>query len=112
VLGERERANQAYARASALRPDDMEIALAEAQALLDGLPPTAPFPPRAADQLRRVLAADPQQPAALWHLGVEAAKRGAMDEAAGFWDRLLAVLPEDSEDARMVRAALQAVRRR
>lgn len=112
VLGERDKAADAYARAGALRPDDMDLALAEAQAMLDGLPPTAPFPPRAVAQLQRVLAADPRQPAALWHLGVEAAKRGDMDEAARFWDRLLAVLPEDSDDARMVRAALQAIRRR
>ena len=112
VLGERDRAAQAYARAGALRPDDMEIALAEAQALLEGQPPTAAFPPRALDLLHRVITAEPRQPVALWHLGVEAAKRGAMNEAVGFWERLSAVLPDDSDDARMVRAAIAAVRRR
>ncbi len=112
VMGEREKSAQAYARAGALRPDDVAIALAEAQVLLEGLAPEAPFPPRALALLRRVIAAEPKQPAALWHLGVEAAKRGAMDEAVGYWDRLLAVLPEDGEEARMVRAAVAAVRRR
>jgi len=112
VMGEQEKAVQAYARAGALRPDDMAIALAEAQTMLEGLAPTAPFPPRALDMLRRVAAADPRQPAALWHLGVEAAKRGAMAEAVGYWDRLLALLPPDSDDARMVRAAVDAVKRR
>lgn len=111
VLGEREKSAAAYARAGALRPDDLEIALAEALVMLEGQPPSAAFPPRALALLTRVIAAEPRQPAALWHLGVEAAKRGAMAEAAGFWDRLLAVLPADSEDARLVRGALAAVRR-
>jgi len=111
VLGERDQAAAAYARAGALRPDDMAIALAEAQVLLDGLAPSDPVPPRALELLARIHAADPRQPAALWHLGVEAAKRGAMDEAVGYWERLIAVLPADGEDAKMVRAAIAAVRR-
>ena len=45
------------------------------------------------------------------HLGVEAAKRGAMAEAVALWDRLIAVLPPDGDDARVVRAAIAAVRR-
>ncbi len=112
VMGEREKAVAAYARAGTLRPDDMAIALAEAQAWLDGQPPSAAFPPRALELLLRVVAADPQQPSALWHLGVEAAKRGAMDEAIGLWERVIAVLPADGEDANVVRAAIAAVRRR
>lgn len=112
VLGERDKAAAAYARAGALWPDDMGIALAEAQALVDGLPPAAPFPPRALELLKRVIAAEPKQPAALWHLGVEAAKRGAMAEAVDHWERLIAVLPPDGEDAKLVRAAIAAVRRR
>ncbi|MCC6716256.1 MAG: c-type cytochrome biogenesis protein CcmI [Acetobacteraceae bacterium] len=111
VMGERAKSAEAYARAGALRPDDMAIALAEAQALLEGLPPSAAVPPRALELLTRVLAADPRQPAALWHLGVAAAKRGAMDEAVGYWNRLIAVLPEGGDDARMVRGAIAAVRR-
>lgn len=111
VLGEREKAAAAYARAGALRPDDIGIALAEAQALLEGMPPDAPFPPRALELLARVVAAEPKQPAALWHLGVAAAKRGAMDEAVALWERLLAVLPADAEDAVLVRRAIAAVRR-
>ncbi len=112
VLGEREKSIAAYARAGALRPDDMAIASAEAQALLEGLPPTAPFPPRALELLKRVNAAEPRQPAALWHLGVEAAKRGAMDEAVVLWERLLIVLPQEAEDAKLVRSAIEAVKRR
>lgn len=112
VLGEREKSIAAYARAGALRPDDTGIALAEAQALLEGLAPTAPFPPRALELLKRVNAAEPRQPAALWHLGVEAAKRGAMEEAVALWERLLAVLPGDAEDAKLVRSAIEAVKRR
>ena len=112
VMGARERAVAAYARAGALRPDDMAIALAEANAWLDGQPASAAFPARALALLRRVAADDPKQPSALWYLGVEAAQRGAMDEAVGFWDRLIAVLPGDGEDSKMVRAAIAAVRRR
>ena len=111
VLGEHQKAARAYASAGALRPDDHAVALAEAQALLEGMKPADPFPPRALALLSRVLAAEPAQPAALWHLGVEAAKRGAMAEAVALWDRLIAVLPPDGDDARVVRAAIAAVRR-
>ena len=100
VMGERARAVAAYARAGALRPNDMAVALAEANAWLDGQPPSAAFPPRALELLRRVTADDPKQPSALWHLGVEAAKRDAIDEAVGFWDRLIAALPEDGAHPR------------
>jgi cytochrome c-type biogenesis protein CcmH len=112
VLGERDKAAAAYAHAGALRPDDVAVALAEAQALLEGQPPAAPFPPRARDLLQRVLAAEPRQPVALWHLGVDAAKRGAMDEAVALWNRLVAVLPPDGEEARMVRTAIAAVQQK
>lgn len=112
VLGEADKSASAYATAARLRPDDLAIPLAEAQALLDGLAPAAAFPPRALELLRRVAASDPNQPTALWHLGVEAAKRGAASEAAGYWQRLLAVLPEAGEDATLVRAALAALGRR
>lgn len=112
VLGEREKAVDAYARAGALRPADMDIALAEAQAMLEGLPPEAPFPPRAGELLRRVLAADPQQPSALWHLGVQAAKAGDLKAAAALWERLVAVLPPDSPDVPLVRRAIEAVQRK
>jgi cytochrome c-type biogenesis protein CcmH len=112
VLGEREKAVDAYARAGALRPADIDLALAEAQAMVDGLPPEAPFPPRAGELLRRVLAADPRQPSALWHLGVQAAKSGHMAEAAALWERLVAVLPPDSPDVPLVRRAIEAVQRK
>jgi cytochrome c-type biogenesis protein CcmH len=59
--------------------------------------------------LQQVAASDPDQPEALWYLGVQAARDGKPDVARADWTKLLGQLPADGEDAKMVKQALDAL---
>ena len=109
VLGEREKAADAYERAAALQPADVTIPLRAVEALLVGLSVTDPVPARAVGILRRIESTQPNEPAVLWYLGLAAAQGLKPDIARGYWIRLRAMLPPDSEDARMVGSAIEAL---
>ena len=54
--------------------------------------------------MRRVLALDPDNPAALFHLGEAAARAGDVAAARDHWQRLIAQVPADApERARLQR---------
>jgi cytochrome c-type biogenesis protein CcmH len=95
VLGELDAARKAAARAASLAPDDADV-LAEYAELL--LPPSAEhaLPAELVDVLRRIVALRPDHVQSLFFLGFAAARERRIDEAAGYWNRLLAILPADS----------------
>jgi cytochrome c-type biogenesis protein CcmH len=109
VLGERDKAADAYDHASKLKPNETEAPLRAAEALLSGLKPSDPMPPRAVALLHHVEAVSPDQPAVLWYLGLFAAQGRQPDAARRYWKRLLAQLPADGEEATTVRSALEAL---
>jgi cytochrome c-type biogenesis protein CcmH len=109
VLGERDKAADAYERAAVLQPTDLSIPLRAVEALLDGLAVTEALPVRAIGILRRIESIQPNEPAVLWYLGLAAAQGLKPEIARGYWTRLRAMLPPDSEDARMVGAAINAL---
>ena len=106
VLGHKNKAADAYQHAAALKPDDVTIKLRAMEALLTGLTASDPLPPRAVGLLHEVAKQDPNQPEALWYLGIIAARAGHAAEAREDWTRLLKELPADGPDAKMVKAAL------
>ena len=110
VLGDTDKAADAYERAVALKPDDAGILQQAAQAMLANQPATAPVPVRAVAVLRRMEALTPGQPAVLWYLGLAAAQKGDAAAARGFWTRLRAVLPAGGEEAKSIEAALEALK--
>ena len=110
VLGDTDKAADAYERAVALKPDDAGILQQAAQAMLANQPATAPVPVRAVAVLRRMEALTPGQPAVLWYLGLAAAQKGDAAGARGFWIRLRAVLPAGGEEAKSIEAALEALK--
>jgi len=112
VLHDPDKAADAYDRAAKLRPDDTSIPLQEVRALLDERAPTDKLPPRVVGLLKRVQATNPDEPLVLWYLGMAAAQDGRTDEAREDWSRLLARLPPDGEDARMIQSALDALAKR
>jgi cytochrome c-type biogenesis protein CcmH/NrfG len=57
--------------------------------------------------IAKSLALDPQHPKALWLEASADEEAGRLDAAAGVWRRLLAILPPDSADAKIVAANLQ-----
>ena len=111
VQGDSAKAVDAYDHAAALKPNDPGIKLQTVAALLEGLKPADPLPPRAVAMLNEVAIIAPDAPEVLWYLGVVAARDGRPADAREKWTRLLASLPE-GDDAKMVRAALDEVKAR
>jgi cytochrome c-type biogenesis protein CcmH len=109
VLGERGKAADAYEQAARLKPEDMGIPLAEADTLITDHSPQVPLPERAVALWQRVDAQDPKQPQALWYLGLAAAQQRRLAAASGYWERLLPLLPEGSDQHKMVAAAIAAL---
>jgi cytochrome c-type biogenesis protein CcmI len=103
VLGEPERAQEAYRRSAALNPGDVQVRLEYGSLMLAELPEGALLPPDFVRLMREVVAVDPKNPDALYFLGVSEAQTGDVPKARDYWARLLAVLPEGSQD----RAAIQ-----
>lgn len=106
VQGKGDLAVDAFDHAAALKPDDQSIKLLTVSALLSALKPGDSLPPRAVTLLNQVAAVQPDVPEVLWYLGVVAARDGRAAEARDKWTKLLAALPPDGEDAKMVKAAL------
>ncbi len=110
VLRETANAAAAYRRAIALKPSDSGILEQAAQALVGDADPTAPVPAEAVEMLRQLDTLTPGQPAVLWYLGLAAAQHGKPGEARIFWQRLLAKLPPEGEEAKTLKAAMAALR--
>ncbi|MDE2517214.1 MAG: tetratricopeptide repeat protein, partial [Rhodospirillales bacterium] len=106
VLKEMDKAAAAYDKARTLRPDDITVPEAEAQALMTGYKPGDKLPPRAVELFKTVLAKDPERPAALWYLGLAAAMDGDKATARQHWTALHDLLPANSPERKMVENAL------
>ena len=106
VLGEMDQSSDAYAKARALRPDDLSVPEAEAEALMTGFKPGQKMPDRVISLMNQVVAKDPKQPMALWYLGLNAAQNGQSGEARLRWQALADQLPSGSDDRKMVEQAL------
>jgi len=110
VLGERDKAVDAYEHAERLKPDDTRILLAEAELLIPGGLPQTPLPERLVSLLKHVDTLDARQPAALWYLGLASVQQRDFAAARSYWQRLLEVLPEDADQHQAVAAALDALK--
>jgi cytochrome c-type biogenesis protein CcmH len=109
VLHQPDKAADAYDKAAALKPDDASIRLQEVRALLQDHAPTDKLSSRVVDLLNHLQATDPDQPMVLWYLGIAAAQQDHPDDARRYWTTLLAKVPPNSDDARMLHSALDAL---
>ena len=111
VLGEFEKAEAAYGRAADLAPDDPEVLLDHALAILATVPQdsTAPLPPRLGERIAQLLAIRPDDPTGLYLAGLDRARAGDNAGARAHWERLLAILPEDAAQRAQIEAELQAL---
>lgn len=109
VLQEQQKAGAAYDRAAALAPGDPSILAREVDALMAGRAATDPVPDGAIAVLKRLEALKPEEPRVLWYLGLAAAQAHRPEEAKARWQKLLALLPPDSDEHKMVAAALTAI---
>jgi cytochrome c-type biogenesis protein CcmH len=101
-----DKAAAAYDHALALKPGSVAIRLQAIEGLLTGLKPADTLPPQAIALLKQIEAVAPDEPEVLWYLGMVAAHDAHPEEARRYWSRLLAKLPADGENTRIVKAAL------
>jgi cytochrome c-type biogenesis protein CcmH len=109
VLAEPDHAAEAYVRAAALRPGDATPLLQGAKALMEQQKENAPIPQAAVALLHRAEAIDAKQPETLWFLGLAEAQAGHRDTAEAYWQRLLALLPADANERKLVTDAIAAL---
>jgi cytochrome c-type biogenesis protein CcmH len=112
VLHQPDKAADAYDKAAKLRADDVSIPLQEVRALLSDQAPADKLPPRVIGLLKHIEATNPEEPLVLWYLGMAAAQDARIDEARGYWSRLLTKMPPGGEDTKMVQAGLDALSKR
>ena len=94
----------AFARAHALQPDDEAISINYALSLAAANHQR--WTPEARALLNQVLAKNPRQPEALSLLAAEAFEQHQDQQAIDYWQRLLALLPAQSEEAALLRKAM------
>ena len=109
VLGEWEKARDAYARASALAPGDAALLAEYGRAIIEASPEATIIPADAVTVFRDVLALDPDYPEALWFTGYAEAQAGDTAAARASWTRLLGLLAPGSEDHQAVQQALDSL---
>ncbi|MFN4275628.1 MAG: c-type cytochrome biogenesis protein CcmI [Ferrovibrio sp.] len=101
VLGEMDAAREALRRAVALQPGRVESRVALAFNLAGtAVKSRDPLPAEAVAEFRAVLQQAPNHAQALWFVGRGAYEAGDKAGAAEHWNRLLALLPPDSPEAR------------
>jgi cytochrome c-type biogenesis protein CcmH len=110
VMGERDKAADAYDQAAALDPENADIPRQEVDALVAGQGLEAPLSPRVIALLHRMETLAPNDPEALWYLGLAAAQAHQPDAAQRYWQRLLASLPAAAPERKTVSAALDALK--
>lgn len=109
VLGRTQDALAAYRHLAERLPEDPQAQLDHAVALVEAAGPGAPLSDAAVAAFEKVMALEPEQPDALFYLGLAAAQRGEKEKARGLWTRLLAKLPADSPEHAEVTRRLKAL---
>lgn len=96
VLGENQKAADAYAKADALAPLDTKTLTDWAEAHVRQIAPGAAPPPEAVAVLERLEKAEPRNALALFYLGAASFAAGDKMAALRRWRTLLALLPADA----------------
>jgi len=107
VLGENEKAIEAYAKADTLAPVDAHILADWAEAHVRQVPPGGAVPADAVAVLQRLEKAEPGNGLALFYLGAADFAAGNKKDAARRWKQLLALLPADAPIRSMLEAKVK-----
>ncbi len=109
VLGEAEKARDAYGHIAKLRPDDTDALASYAAAIARALPRDAQIPGELLELGDRILTLDPRHTGALWFTGMALAEAGDRAGARERWTRLLAELDPDSPQYADVKKSIEAL---
>jgi cytochrome c-type biogenesis protein CcmH len=91
-------ARDTYARAIQLKPDDVDVPVEYAEALLRTSTDRR-FPPQAVAMLEKAVEKNPRNERALFFLGMHRFQSGQAAEAAATWEKLLPLLQPDAAEA-------------
>jgi cytochrome c-type biogenesis protein CcmH len=108
VLGDLAGARDAYGEAVARAPEDAGAIIGLGEVMVAQAGPDT-VTPEAAELFRRALELEPGNAKALWFAGLAAADSGKPEEAAALWRRLLAQLPEGSDEHGMLSRRIAAL---
>ncbi len=112
VLGEHDKAIDAYQKALALAPEDRDLLLDYGEAILaarGGDSPDAPLPPEFVPVMERLLAVDGKNAVALWYLGLAALQANEKAAARDYWERLLVIMPKDAPERAVLERRIAAL---
>jgi cytochrome c-type biogenesis protein CcmH len=109
ALGEVDAAKDAYDKAIKLLPGEVQPRIEYAILLLDEEEGST-LPAMVVRLMGEVLAVDPNQPDALYFMGLDAAMKGDKANARKLWTRLLNALPADSPARAQVQQQLDGVK--
>jgi len=106
VMGEHQKAAEAYAEAAALAPKNVRVLTAYAMSVVRTQKHGEPIAPSAVALIKRLYELEPQHPLALYYLGKNAFDLG--QEAAGrkYWGQLLPLLKDRPKFAARIRKRL------
>jgi cytochrome c-type biogenesis protein CcmH len=104
VLGKRDEARGAFAKAAALAPTRLDVQLEYANALIDGSGDLSKaLPDRFEETVTKIRTLAPDNPLGLYYGGLVARAQGDRQAAKDLWLKVLALIPESSPQ----RASLQ-----
>jgi cytochrome c-type biogenesis protein CcmH len=112
MMGEPKQARTAFEEALKRKPNDVDLLVDHATAVLDDEGTTGPIPPAADAIFRKVLALAPENLDALWYVGVAELQAGRADVARVYWERLLGKLDAGSAEAKQVQEAIGNLKQR
>ncbi|HYG82183.1 MAG TPA: tetratricopeptide repeat protein, partial [Pyrinomonadaceae bacterium] len=101
-------ASEAYARAAELTGTDAQLWADYAESL--ALANDSGLEGRPLELVNKALSLDPNNEKALWLAGRAAFEAQDFRQAVSYWERLLKLLPEDSQAARAVTARIEQAR--
>ncbi|HEU4826094.1 MAG TPA: c-type cytochrome biogenesis protein CcmI [Dongiaceae bacterium] len=99
VLEKHDEARAAWAEAAKRAPARLDVQLDYAGALIEGRKDlAASLPAEFPDAVKRIRTLDPENPLGMFYAGVVARAEGRADEAKALWQKVLALLPEGSNE--------------
>jgi cytochrome c-type biogenesis protein CcmH len=97
VLGEQDKAADARAQILRLQPDNIDVLMQRASAIIEKSDRRKPLPTEAVDIFKKVLALKPDNQDALYFTGLAASQSKQFALARERWSKLLTLLPKDGQ---------------
>ncbi|MEO1135774.1 MAG: c-type cytochrome biogenesis protein CcmI [Pseudomonadota bacterium] len=110
VLGDAQKSAEAYARAIALSPEDIDLHIGRAQALIARSDAAEVIVDDEIEAtVNEIARLNPDHPFALYFQGLVASERGDGEAARQYWTQLVDIMPKGSPEAARVQAMIDAL---